>query len=680
MTRNGDHHHDRLADLVSDPDGEALYRQLFEASPLAILLSRPYTMSNPNPAAVALFGYSAEEFARAGPEHFSPPTQPDGTPSREKAAAYIERMLTGEPQHFEWRHVRKDGTEFDAEVYLTRVDVGGEALALATVVDVTERKASEQQRRLDEERFRSLMEHTTEGFFLFEPPEPVPTSLPVDEQLSHVFRGRFVECNDALARMYGHERSDQLIGRTLAELMGGDDDPGNLAVLRLWVKRDYRLSGELTREMDRDGGTVWIANNVIGIIEDGHLVRVWGSQTDVTEMKKAEAEREQLQAQLGQAQKMEAIGRLAGGVAHDFNNMLTVILGNLQLVLEEPGLTPDTRRSLQDVEGAANRSAELTRQLLAFARKQTIAPRVLDLNATVEGMLRMLRRLMGEDIELEWRPTPDLWPVEIDPGQVDQMLANLGVNARDAIAGTGRVTISTANVTVDGDSHDLQPDRRPGDYVRLSFGDDGCGMDPETLDRVFEPFFTTKSEDRGTGLGLSTVYGIVKQNGGIVSVASEPGSGTIFSIDIPRHTGAIPDDAEDTGGALPRGRETILLVEDEPAILDLGRVMLGSLGYTVLAAGRPRDALAIEAARGDAIDLLLTDVVLPGMNGRELAERLSARRPGLRTLYMSGYTANVIARQGILDDGTAFLQKPFSRVELARAVRDTLDQDSEPTV
>jgi len=665
---------ERLAAEVALREREQLYRALFEHSPLPMFLSRPYTLADPNPAALALFGYTVEEFAQFSPLDVSPPVQPDGEPSAARARRVTERALAGEPQRFEWRHLRRDGSPLDVEVHLTRVDLGGEPELLATLVDLTERRRAEVQQRLSTERFRSLMEHTTEGFYLFEPDAPVAVDLPVDEQIARLYRGRIVECNDAQARMYGHEYAEDVIGLTLAELHGSSDNAENLAFLREWIAAGYQLSGALSEETDRDGDTVWFSNNVVGIVEGGLLHRVWGTQTDVTPIKRAEEEREHLQAQLGQAQKLEAVGRLAGGVAHDFNNMLTVILGNVQLALEEPDLSPVLQKALREVDGAAQRSAALTRQLLAFARRQTVAPRILDLNETLEGMLKMLRRLIGEDIDLAWLPAPSLWPVKIDPGQVDQILANLCVNARDAITGSGRVTIETENVRLDAGYCADHPEFAPGDYVQLSVGDDGCGMDAGTRASIFEPFFTTKGEGEGTGLGLATVYGIVKQNDGVINVYSEPGQGTVFRIYLPRHAAAPLEPAAGPEAALPTGQETILLVEDEPAILALGQAMLGSLGYVVLAAGDPVTARARAADHAGAVDLLITDVVLPGMNGRELAGVLREDHPGLRTLFMSGYTANVIAHHGVLEDGVAFLQKPFSRRDLACKVREELDR------
>ncbi|MGD9974729.1 MAG: transporter substrate-binding domain-containing protein [Desulfatirhabdiaceae bacterium] len=396
--------------------------------------------------------------------------------------------------------------------------------------------------------------------------------------------------------------------------------------------------------------------------------------TDVTERRHSENEREKLQAQLLQSQKMEAVGRLAGGVAHDFNNMLNVIMGYTEWSLTQ--LKPDDaiHHNLQEVLSAARRSADITRQLLAFARKQTVAPRVLDLNETVEGMLKMLRRLIGEDIDLYWKPGSGLGAVKMDPSQIDQILANLCVNARDAISGVGRLTIETANVRFDPAYCADHSGFVPGEYVMLAVSDNGCGMDKETLKNLFEPFFTTKDVGQGTGLGLATVYGIVRQNEGFINVYSEPDQGSTFRIYLPRHTEKGDQRQNAPDEKTPSGHgETILLVEDEASVLKLARIILEGLGYTVLTAATPGEAERLAEAHAGRIDLLITDVIMPAMNGRDLSGRLHARYPEIKTLFMSGYTANVIAHHGVLDDGVHFMQKPFSRSELAAKVRESLE-------
>ncbi|MHB1317416.1 MAG: PAS domain S-box protein [Anaerolineae bacterium] len=388
----------------------------------------------------------------------------------------------------------------------------------------------------------------------------------------------------------------------------------------------------------------------------------------------AEDRRRALEQQLQQAQRVESVGRLAGGVAHDFNNMLSVILGNLELAMS--ALPPDhpVRADLQEAEKAGRRSADLTRQLLAFARQQTIAPRVFDLNEALEGMLKMLRRLIGEDIEVVWRPHASVWPLRMDPSQLDQVLANLAVNARDAIGGHGTVTIETNNVTLTEARCAEIVGSAPGDYVMLSVSDSGSGMTPEVRAHLFEPFYTTKGVGEGTGLGLATVYGVVTQNGGFIQVESEPGQGATFHIYLPRHPEETAPEAPARAEVTPRGAgELVLLVEDETAILQMGTRMLELLGYEVVAAGNPRTVLQLAEAQERPPALLITDVVMPGMNGHDLAEQLRERFPDLRVLYMSGYTADVIAIRGVLEEGVHFVGKPFSLKMLGEAVSEALN-------
>ncbi|MFZ5798984.1 MAG: transporter substrate-binding domain-containing protein [Thermodesulfobacteriota bacterium] len=389
--------------------------------------------------------------------------------------------------------------------------------------------------------------------------------------------------------------------------------------------------------------------------------------TDVTERRK-------LEEQFRQAQKMESVGRLAGGVAHDFNNMLGVILGHVELAMEAIDPSDPLQEDLRQIREAGLRSANLTRQLLAFARKQTVAPRVLDLNGEVESLLKMLRRLIGENINLVWIPGRDLWPVKLDPTQLDQILANLCVNARDAISDVGKITIETATKTFDKDYCAEHRGFVPGDYVLLAISDDGCGMDKATLDKIFEPFFTTKGLGRGTGLGLATIYGIVKQNNGFINVYSEPGLGSTFRIYLPRHAGDIEKTpSAERNEPEPGGRETVLLVEDEPALLELGKRIIERMGYKVLSTTSPAKAIRLAREYGDRIHLLITDVVMPEMNGRELAEKLITIQPDIKYLFMSGYTANAIAHHGVLDNNVHFIQKPFSQQDLASKIREVLN-------
>jgi two-component system, cell cycle sensor histidine kinase and response regulator CckA len=403
-----------------------------------------------------------------------------------------------------------------------------------------------------------------------------------------------------------------------------------------------------------------------------------GIGIDISERKRAEAEAEKLHAQLTQVQKMESVGRLAGGVAHDFNNMLGVILGYSELVLEQVEEGQPMYLALQGIQQAAERSADLTRQLLAFARKQTVAPKVLDLNKTVESMLNMLRRLIGENIDLAWLPNDSLKPIKMDPSQIDQILANLCINARDAIGDTGKVTIETDNVAFDEDYCSAHPGFVPGEYVLLALSDNGRGIDREDLSHLFEPFFTTKEMGKGTGLGLATVYGIVKQNNGFINVYSEPGLGTSFKLYLPCYLGkGERSSQQEAMKPTATGHETILLVEDEPMILEMTTMMLERQGYTVLPAVSPSEAIRLAREHAGKIHLLMTDVVMPEMNGRDLARNLLSLYPDIKRLFMSGYTANVIAHHGVIDEGVHFIQKPFTIQDLAAKIRKVL-MDKEP--
>jgi signal transduction histidine kinase/CheY-like chemotaxis protein len=382
----------------------------------------------------------------------------------------------------------------------------------------------------------------------------------------------------------------------------------------------------------------------------------------------------QTQAQLIQAQKMEAVGRLAGGVAHDFNNLLTVIIGRTQLLLLRLPSENQARRDAELIRSTARRAAELTQQLLAFSRRQILQPRLLNLNTLVANLSTMLRRLIGEDIELVTAISPSPGWVNADPGQIEQVLMNLTINARDAMPQGGQLSIETANVLLDRPASEELPDLLPGRYVRLSVRDTGVGMDAETRSHLFEPFFTTKEPGRGTGLGLATVYGIVQQSGGHITVDSQPGQGATFTIYLPQIEQAVESLESATSDVRPTcGQETILLAEDEAEVRELAAEILQQAGYTVLQAEHGPAALRVSLRHEAPIQLLLTDVVMPGMNGRDLANRLRQVRPGLQILYMSGYTDEVLGRHGIVDPNIAFLQKPFTADVLLQAVRGALE-------
>lgn len=394
---------------------------------------------------------------------------------------------------------------------------------------------------------------------------------------------------------------------------------------------------------------------------------------NITGLKQSEAKAEKIQAQLQQAQKMESVGRLAGGVAHDFNNMLSVILGNAELALEQSKKDTVIQRELGEIKTAALRSADLTKQLLAFARKQAVAPKAINLNHAIEGMLKMLRRLIGEDIQLAWLPQTGLASIFIDPSQVDQILANLCVNARDAIHGQGKIIIETGATSLSQEYCGENPGFVPGDFITLSFSDNGTGIPKEHLNQIFEPFFTTKRQGEGTGLGLAMIYGIVKQNGGFIKVYSEPDMGTTFRIYLPQYLGEAAEVKRVDDLIIPQGQgELVLLVEDETLLLELNVRILERLGYRVLTTSSAGEAILLAKAHKEQLRLLLTDIVMPEMNGHDLAKAISRTNPELKCLFMSGYTANVIARQGFLPEGMNFLQKPFMKKDLALKLHQIL--------
>ena len=510
------------------------------------------------------------------------------------------------------------------------------------------------------------------------------------ERLAGILQGTHAgtwEWNVQTGSLLVNERWAEIVGCTLEEISPVSIEtwkefthPDDLKASDELLGRHFR--GEVDyyelemRMKHRAGSWVWILDRgrVTSWTKDGKPRMMMGTHQDITARKRAEEAKDKLEADLQQAQKMESVGRLAGGVAHDFNNILTVILGHSELALGQVDPAQPIHRDLTEIHKAAERSADLTRQLLAFARKQTVAPQVLDLNRTIEGMLQMLQRLIGESIDLSFHPEGPAWPVKVDPSQIDQILVNLCANARDSIDGVGRIEIGTENLALDEAACAGRAGFVPGEFVRLTVGDNGCGMDRETLGHIFEPFFTTKGVGEGTGLGLATIYGIVKQNKGFIHVQSERGSGTVFSLYLPRHAEEpAPIRQEPPAKPAAKGSETILLVEDERAILNMTRGMIERQGYTVLAAGTPGEALRLAREHPGEIHLLMTDVMMPEMNGRDLARNLISLHPRIKRLFMSGYTADVIAENGMLHDGVRFIQKPFGMKDLAVQIRAALD-------
>ncbi len=510
--------------------------------------------------------------------------------------------------------------------------------------------------RASEERFRELAENIGEVFYSLEIHSRrmlyvSPRSLEVWglEPIT-----LYQEAARLLERIHADDR-DAFIAWWAELSNGGDSRP-----------IDYRV-------VDPDDSIRWIRDTAYPVRDEtGKVCRFVGTARDCSSERALEQERASLDEQLRQSQKMDAIGKLAGGIAHDFNNMLGVILGSAEMASDALEDHPGLRENIEQIQQAALRSSDLTRQLLAFARRQPIAPEVLDLNLTLQSMTGMLSRLVGEAISIEWEPTAGELPVLMDPTQVDQVLVNLVINARDAIDGVGIITIGTSSVRFDADDVRVHPELRAGTFAALSVRDTGSGMDESIRNRVFEPFFTTKSSGQGTGLGLATVYGIARQNGGMVNVYSEPGQGTVFRIYLPLQEPSTADRAPRVVDGPAGGSETILFLEDEPALLSLGTRQLEQLGYRVLPARLPSEAIALADGFPEAIHLLLSDVVMPEMNGRQVFEHLQVLRPTLRCLYISGYTSDILSPQGVPEGGAQFLEKPFSLHKLAEKVRQAI--------
>jgi PAS domain S-box-containing protein len=633
-------------------ESEKRYRSLIDFLPLPFLITQEERIVFVNPAALELFGLKEEEeiigtrpgdWMQPGPK-LTAIHRDRQTPEKTEPIKPVERII-----------VRNDGHEttiLDNTVWIMH---NGLPAALSVLQDITKRKRIEktiirQKKALQESetRFKALHDFSFGGIAIHD-------------------QGIVLECNQGLSEMTGYKYSE-LIGMNVSMLIAENSRNTMLDNILTGHEKPYEVMG-----LHKDGKEFHLRIRGRNVPYKGRHVR-YTEFRDISDQKRAESEKEAIQAQLNQAQKLESVGRLAGGVAHDFNNMLGVILGHTELARLKTDKNHDLISDLNGIQKAAEHSADLTRQLLAFARKQTIAPRQLDLNATVESMLKLLRRLIGEDIDLVWKPDVHIWPVKMDPSQIDQILANLCINARDAISGVGKLTIETGIKTFDDKYCNEHPDFIPGNFVMLAVSDNGCGMDKETLDKLFDPFFTTKDVGKGTGLGLATVYGIVKQNNGFINVYSEPGHGSTFKIYLPRLVAGEDTDMVVTGKkSTAGGTETILLVEDEPSILKITRMMLERKGYAVLSADTP--ALAMKKAKNHSgsIALLMTDVIMPEMNGRDLAGQISRLYPDIRVLFMSGYTANVIVHQGILDDGVAFIQKPFSLADMTEKVRNVLD-------
>jgi len=598
-------------------------------------------------AAEAVFGWSMPEaIGRSLAATIIPPQY------REGHARGLARFLeTGEGpilrQRIEITALHRDGREFPVELTVTPIRLGARWLFGAFVRDLTEEKRAEQALHRSEASYRGLVEHAAYGIY------------------RATGDGKFIMVNPALFTILGYGSAEELLKVDIARDLYVDPE----ARVRILERCDQFGSAiEEVAWRRRDGRVITVRLNGRTVrAPDGALECFEFIVDDVTEQRA-------LEERLRQTQKMEAVGRLAGGIAHDFNNLLTAILGSVDFLRRALGPEHPEHAETEEIQKAAVRAADLTRQLLAFSRQQVLAPKVLELDALVTNLEKMLRRLIGEDVELRFAAKASRAAVRADPGQLEQVIVNLVVNARDAMPRGGRLTIETARVDLDAAYAWEHGTVEPGRYVMLAVTDTGVGIDRAAQARLFEPFFTTKEFGKGTGLGLATVYGIVKQSGGYIWVYSEPGRGATFKVYLPRvELAGEPVAAPQPPARALGGTETILLAEDEPAVRNLARRVLEKHGYTLLLAATGRDGVRLAEQHGSPIDLLVTDVVMPEMGGRELAQHLTTRQPSLKVLYLSGYTDDAIVHHGVLDAGVAFLQKPFKPDELVRKIREVLD-------
>lgn len=571
--------------------------------------------------------------------------------------------------------VAKNGSKMPFHFTCKRVDFNGKTYFSGMGIDISEKKTTEKELLYSEERYRAFIEHSNEGIWRFELTEPLPTDLPAEEQIELLYRNsRIIECNDVKARQYGFSRSQELIGKTLDEFLVRPDKM-NDNYLRIFIKSGYRLIDKEIKAKDKNGDDRHFSSSLIGVVEDGFLIRIWGVQRDITELTRVRQTYLESEEQLRRSQKVEAIGRLAGGIAHDFNNFLAVIMLHVDMLSLQ--LPPDSslRFRVEEIKSVTNNTAAMVRQLLAFGRKQTLQPHPTILNHIARDFIKIIRPLIGEDIEIVLNLNSDLGVCFVDPDQLTQVLMNLAVNARDAMPYGGVLKIETSNISLNKNLLRLKT-QPVGDYIQLTVTDNGAGMDVETQKRIFEPFFTTKEANKGTGLGLATVYGIVKQSNGFIWVESEIGNGTAFKLQFPRIDQPAKFSIKEKIGNMPLGDETILLVEDKKSVRRATLEVLNFLGYQILEAENGVLALELAENFSKPIHLLLTDVIMPQMNGRDLAEQIGNSHPETAILFMSGYNDDIISDHGILEENVQLLNKPFTPLMLAAKVREVLDNKS----
>jgi two-component system, cell cycle sensor histidine kinase and response regulator CckA len=640
-----------VKELAALRESEEHYRTLVENAPEAILVLdvEKGTFIDGNENALRLFRLSREELLRAGVSHLSAAVQSDGRTAEVAERELIAQTLSGAGAHLEWVCRNSAGEEFPAAMHLVRLPSATRQLVRGSITDISERKIAEKALRESEARYRALVDHATFGIFWATEPE-----------------GKLLRANPAMAVMLGYESVAELLAVGFTKELYRDPAERNRIV------SDYMKHGRVNATVEwkrKDGKTITLRmTGRTAMDPDGKSGCVEATVENITE-------RIALEKQLVQAQKFEAIGQLAGGIAHDFNNMIGAILGWADMGIEETDADSRPHRHFAKVHQQAKRAAALTRQLLAFARKQLLEPRNVDLNQTVVETLGLFENMIGSNIEIQATLAPDLAIVRADSTQIEQVVMNLCINARDAMPAGGKLVIETSNVRLDEQFCALQPLARPGDYAILTVTDTGTGMDAATLDRVFEPFFTTKELGKGTGLGLATVYGVVRQHGGFVNVHSELGVGSTFRCYFPVSAGlSIPRERTEEVEPARRGSETILIAEDHEGLGQIAVETLTGLGYQVMLATDGETAVRNFHANRTRIDLVLLDVMLPKLSGPEAYARMRKDKPDLAVIFATGYSPDIAELQKVQEEGLLVLQKPYSPRDLARKVREILDQ------
>ena len=628
---------------------ERWYRTLFEGSSEGFFIMTDIFLDC-NEQACRIWNCSKEDVIGFSPLKFSPEFQPDGRSSEDAAKQYIRAAMEGMPQRFYWKHRRKDGILIDTEISLTLMDTERPNILFATMVDITDRKRAEEALRQAEEKYRKIFENSIEGIF------------------QTTAEGKFITANHALARMYGYDTPEELVSSITDIGQQLYFDPKRRLEFHDEIKKHGSVQGFEVKARRKNGEIFWVSVNAKVIRDEKGRVKYYeGMIQEITDKKK-------LEEQLRHSQKMEAIGTLAGGVAHDFNNILTVIMGYAHLINMNMKVDDPMKQYVHHIISASEKAATLTNSLLAFSRKQMISLSPVNINELVKNAEKIFERILGEDIELRTFLSNDELIVMADSGQIEQVLFNLATNARDAMPDGGLLIIETEQIYLDEEYAHTHGYGKSGNYALLSFSDFGVGIDKDTIGKIFEPFFTTKEPSRGTGLGLSMAYGIIKQHKGYINVYSEPGKGTTFKIYLPLTEQKAVSCSSPKHPASLTGKETILVAEDDPNVRNLTRFFLEKYGYSIIEAINGEDAVEKFRQNEDLIDLLLFDVIMPKLNGKAAYDEIKKIKPDIKAIFISGYTANIIHKKGVIEEGLNIIFKPISPLKLLEEIRRVISE------